>query len=166
VTFVDLRGISGTCVAFLSLLATSGFAESGTNELIQRGRYLAEESAMCQECHTPREASGALALDQWMKGGPVFFQPATMVSDWADRVPAIAGLPGWTDADFLYFLENGRRSTGEVPKPPMKRYNLSHQDAVAILAYLRSLASPSGENEHRRRDAVLPLPREVPSSAP
>jgi hypothetical protein len=112
-----------TCDGFLahawhsSLLATTGFAESGTDELIQRGRYLAEEVAMCQECHTPREASGALALNQWMKGGPVFFQPATMVSDWADRVPGIAGLPGWTDADFLYFLENGRRATGEIPKP-------------------------------------------------
>jgi hypothetical protein len=70
------------------------------------------------------------------------------------------GLPGWTDADFLYFLENGQRRTGEVPKPPMKRYKLSQEDALAILAYLRSLTTPGAENEHRRTDAVLPLQRE------
>jgi hypothetical protein len=149
------------------LIATAlSFAETGRDKDIARGKYLVEEVAMCQECHTPRDASGALDFHQWLKGGAVFLQPVMPISDWASRVPALSGLPGWTDPDFLYFLENGQRRTGEVPKPPMKRYKLSHEDAVAILAYLRSLTTSPTENEHRRTDAVLPSAREALKPAP
>jgi mono/diheme cytochrome c family protein len=146
--------------------AALSFAETGQGKDVARGKYLVEEVAMCQECHTPRDASGALDFQRWLRGGAVFLQPATRVSDWATVVPGLAGLPGWADADFLYFLENGQRRTGEVPKPPMKRYKLSHEDAVAILSYLRSLTTPATGNEHRRMDAVLPSPREAPKPAP
>jgi hypothetical protein len=44
------------------LIATAlSFAETGQNNKdIARGKYLVEEVAMCQECHTPRDASGVI----------------------------------------------------------------------------------------------------------
>ena len=87
----------------------------------------------------------------------MFLQPAVPVRDWAERIPGIAGLPGWPrDADVVYFLENGKRRTGEIPRAPMKRYRLKHDDAVAIVAYLRSLAAVGG-TEHAPSDAVPPV---------
>jgi len=132
--YIALVWVVGTAVVAAS------HEQSPKANLIAQGKYLVEEVAMCQECHTPRDDSGLLDHRQWLQGGPVFFRPAVSVRDWAERVPAIAGLPGWqSDADVIYFLENGRRRTGEVPRPPMKRYRLRHRDAVAIVAYLRSL---------------------------
>jgi mono/diheme cytochrome c family protein len=151
------RVVLGGSAAFIfAVLTAVAFGKSDASAAARRGKYLVEEVAMCQECHTPRDPSGALDLQRWLKGGPVFFQPAIGVPGWAERTPAIAGLTGWSDDDFLYFLENGQRRTGEIPRPPMKRYRLSHEDAVAILTYLRSLATPSAEGEHRRSDSVPP----------
>src|SRR5262249_32980030 len=135
--YIGLIGVMGTAVVAAS------HEQSAKTDVIARGKYLVEEVAMCQECHTPRDASGALDRSQWLMGGPAFFRPVVPVHDWAERVPAISGLAGWqSDADVIYFLENGQRRTGEVPRPPMKRYRLQHRDAAAIVAYLRSLATP------------------------
>jgi hypothetical protein len=135
---------------FIGLIVVVGIAivaasheQSAKTTLVARGKYLVEEVAMCQECHTPRDDSGLLDRNQWLMGGPLFFRPAVSIRDWAERVPAIAGLPGWqSDADVIYFLENGQRRTGQIPRPPMNQYRLQHRDAVAIVAYLRSLATP------------------------
>jgi hypothetical protein len=134
-----------TLISFVVGIAAiaANHEQSPKADLIARGKYLVEEVAMCQECHTPRNDLGLLDRNQWLQGGPVFFRPAISVHEWAERVPAIAGLPGWqSDADVIYFLENGRRQTGEIPRPPMKQYHLQHRDAVAIVAYLRSLMTP------------------------
>jgi hypothetical protein len=134
--------ITLVCVVGTTVVAASHEQSAKTN-LVARGKYLVEEVAMCQECHTPRDESGLLDRSQWLMGGPAFFRPAVSVRDWAERVPAIAGLPGWqSDADVIYFLENGQRRTGQIPRPPMMQYRLQHGDAVAIVAYLRSLATP------------------------
>jgi cytochrome c2 len=154
--------LASRCACTLAIAASVALAGATRDNDVSRGKYLVEEVAMCQECHTPRDASGALDPKQWLKGGPVFLQPAIPVSDWAARAPSLAGLTGWTDADFLYFMENGKRRTGEVPKAPMKRYNVSPEDAAAILSYLRSLAAPAAEDEPRRIDAVPPAPSDVP----
>jgi hypothetical protein len=131
------------CVVVGTAVVAANHGQSPKANLIERGRYLVEEVAMCQECHTPRDDSGLLDRSQWLMGGPLFFRPAVPVRSWAERVPAIAGLPGWqSDTDVIYFLENGRRLSGQIPQPPMKQYHLEHRDAVAIVAYLRSLATP------------------------
>jgi hypothetical protein len=38
-------------------------------------------------------------------------------------------------------LEKGIGANGEAIRPPMHIYHLKHEDAVAIIAYLRSLPS-------------------------
>ena len=109
---------------------------------IARGKYLVEEVAKCSECHTPRDAQNQLDPDRWLQGAPVWITSVKPAPTWADRAPTLAGFPGYTDRDGFDILEKGIGANGEAIRPPMHIYHLKHEDAVAIIAYLRSL--PSG----------------------
>jgi mono/diheme cytochrome c family protein len=106
---------------------------------IERGRYLVEEVAKCVECHTPRDASGQLKREAWLQGAPIWITPVRPIPNWADRAPALAGLPGLTDEEAERVLEKGMGPEGETLRPPMHIYHMNHNDAQAIVAYLKSL---------------------------
>ena len=111
--------------------------------LIERGKYLVTEVARCQYCHTPRDANGEFDRSRWLQGAPVWIIPAGGPKPgWAVRAPEIAGLP-FSDEQALDVLEKGVATTGQPVLPPMHRYHLKHEDALAIIAYLRSLPRPA-----------------------
>jgi len=114
-------------------------AAPATNASVERGRYLVEDVAMCGECHSPRDSEGQLDHSRWLQGAPVWFTPTVMQPDWAYRAPALAGLPSFTDADMTMVLEKGLQPTGREIRPPMHVFHMNHEDAMAIVAYLRSL---------------------------
>jgi mono/diheme cytochrome c family protein len=105
----------------------------------ERGRYLVEEVAKCAECHTPRDSQGNLDRDKWLQGGTIWIMPVHRVRNWAERVPPLAGFPGMTEEQGERVLEQGTGPNGEPLRPPMHIYHLRHEDARAIIAYLRSL---------------------------
>jgi mono/diheme cytochrome c family protein len=109
---------------------------------IERGRYLVEEVAKCAECHTPRDANGNLIRSQWLQGAPIWILPVRPIQNWAERAPALAGFPSFTEEEGERVLEQGIGPEGEPLRPPMHIYHMSHQDAKAIIAYLRSLPMP------------------------
>jgi Cytochrome c len=113
------------------------------NAQVQRGQYLVENVAMCGECHTPRDSQGQIDNSRWLEGAPTWFTPVTNFPDWAYRAPALAGLPSFTDADMTMILEKGLQPTGRPIRPPMHVFHMSHEDAMAIVAYLKSLPSPT-----------------------
>ncbi len=109
---------------------------------IERGRYLVEEvakCAKCSECHTPRKPNGELDEAAWLRGAPIWIQPVAPIPNWADRAPALAGLPSFTDAQAEKVLEDGPGPNGEELRPPMHIYHMAPADARAIVAYLKSL---------------------------
>jgi len=106
---------------------------------IERGRYLVENVAMCAECHTPRNAQGELDRNAWLQGASIWIRPVQPIPNWADNVPALAGLPSFTEEQAERVLEKGTGPQGEVLRPPMHIYHMNHSDAQAIIAYLRSL---------------------------
>ena len=106
---------------------------------VERGRYLVEEVAKCGECHSPRNAQGELDHKAWLQGAPIWIMPVRPVSNWADRAPALAGFPSFTEEEGERILEKGTGPEGETLRPPMHIYHMSHADAKAIIAYLRSL---------------------------
>jgi hypothetical protein len=112
---------------------------SAGNGQAQRGEYLVESVAMCGECHTPRDSQGQIDNSRWLQGAPMWFTPVASYPDWAYRAPALAGLPGFTDDDMTMILEKGLQPTGRPIRPPMHVFHMSHEDAMAIVAYLRSL---------------------------
>jgi len=106
---------------------------------IERGRYLVENVAMCQECHTPRDASGEIDKARWLQGASIWIMPVHPTNKWAMRAPALAGFQGYTEEQGEEILERGIGPNGLSIQPPMHIYHMNHADAQAIIAYLRSL---------------------------
>jgi len=114
-----------------ALFAALGNAQSGK---IGRGKYLTEEVAKCQDCHTQRLASGEFDKKAWLKGAAL--KAGVSAPD------ITAGGELWKrrgEKGMLRFLENGGHPEGGTATPPMPPYKLRPDDAEAIVAYLKSL---------------------------
>ncbi len=137
--------LPGGLVAVLLGLAATALAASPDPR--ERGRYIAHDVAMCVQCHTPRDASGALIKDQEFMGGAFPVAPPTFMPEasWCLTAPRIAGLPGFTDDEAVEFFMNGARLGRHQPKWPMPPFHLDRADAEALVAYLRSLPATEGE---------------------
>jgi mono/diheme cytochrome c family protein len=128
------------------LFAASVFAQNSRDRDSQpereagRGKYFAEQVAMCVQCHTPRDATGRLLRDKYLGGAPVPVEsPPYTKTKWAMRAPAIAGLPGYTSEQGIRLLTEGITANGRRPDPPMPPFRFTRADAAAIVAYLKSL---------------------------
>jgi hypothetical protein len=56
-----------------------------------------EEVAKCAECHTPRDEHGNLKKEGWLQGAPIWITRVRPIQNWADRAPALAGFPSFTE---------------------------------------------------------------------
>jgi hypothetical protein len=106
---------------------------------IERGRYLVEEVAKYIECHTPRNDRGELRKEAWLQGAPIWITPVRKIQNWADQAPPLAGFPSFTEEEGERVLEKGTGPQGEEIRPPMHIYHMKHEDAKAIMAYLKSI---------------------------
>jgi len=107
--------------------------------VIARGKYIVEGLAACGDCHTPRNRDGDIDRTKWLSGAPVFYEPAQRVPGWAISAPRIAGLPPGRDAEIITLLTTATWRDGKAPRPPMPRFHMKHEDAEAVVAYLKSL---------------------------
>ncbi|MGD0402352.1 MAG: c-type cytochrome [Candidatus Acidiferrales bacterium] len=114
-------------------------SSSANPSQVKRGKYLVEEVARCTECHTPRDSQGNLDNSRALQGAPVWIVPVHPDHNWAQQAPPLAGFAAYTDSDGVAILEKGRGPNGETIRPPMHIYHLNHEDAVAIIAYLKSV---------------------------
>jgi mono/diheme cytochrome c family protein len=108
-------------------------------KLIARGKYIVEGLAACGDCHTPRNRDGDIDRSKWLAGAPVFYEPAQSVPGWAISAPRIAGIPPGRDAEIITLLTTSVWRDGKTPRPPMPRFHMTHEDAEAVVAYLKSL---------------------------
>jgi mono/diheme cytochrome c family protein len=108
-----------------------------------RGKYLVEEVARCQECHTPKAETGEFDRAKWMKGTTLVFTPSAPIADWHQRSPDITSTSAlwtrWGQDGFVKFLQTAKNPRGGKAGPPMPAYMVSADDAEAIAAYLKSL---------------------------
>lgn len=140
--------ITVAIVCLVGLTVISGWAQTASksesnsksklNPTVQRGKYLATQVGLCQDCHTPRDQKGAYIQEKWLEGAPIMFNPAVEMP-WAGTAPPLAGLDGWSDQQITKFLTTGIDRDGQHPRPPMPEYRFNSADAKAIAAYLRSL---------------------------
>jgi mono/diheme cytochrome c family protein len=106
---------------------------------VEHGKYLVERVGMCGDCHSPRGKDGEFDRAQWLQGELIGFKPDHPMP-FAAIAPPIAGLPSYaTDALALKFLETGTNTAGKLAMAPMPQFRFSHDDALAVVAYLRSL---------------------------
>jgi mono/diheme cytochrome c family protein len=129
--------VGGVCVGGGGL---GGPAPAGTPP---RGKYLVEEVARCQECHTPKTETGEFDRAKWMKGATLVAAPSTPIADWHQRSPDITSTSAlwtrWGQDGFVKFLQTAKNPRGGKAGPPMPAYMVSADDADAMAAYLKSL---------------------------
>lgn len=100
-------------------------AGAQTSAVIEQGRYLVQDVAHCEGCH----------------GAGLVGRPADPANPAFVPRPKIAGLPMFAnDADAIHFLQTGLLSNGTSrARPPMPQFRFKQSDAIAVVAYLRSL---------------------------
>jgi len=131
------RLFSGETLALTAQKAPNSPAQEG---FIERGRYLVENVAMCEECHTPRDGKGNLDESRRLQGAAIWIVPVHRMTNWANRAPALAGFEEFTEEQGEQILEKGIGPNGLELQPPMHIYHMTHADAQAVIAYLRSLS--------------------------
>ena len=130
-----------TLIAFSLAFAARGVAQS---DKAARGKYLVEEVARCQECHTPKLADGQFDKDKWLKGATLNVQPIEPVKTWHKTSPDLTAScrlwkGRWGDAALVKLLTTGLGPGGSPADPPMPTYKMSQGDAEAVVEYLKSL---------------------------
>jgi mono/diheme cytochrome c family protein len=135
---LSLLSVVAITVALSSATAQDK-AAAGGQTLVEHGRYIVENVAMCELCHTPRDENGNPEKANWLMGGPAQLRPAYPSPYWALVEPRIGGRPPGTDADFIKLLTTGISRTGRPPNPPMPPFRMTRADAEAVLAYLKTL---------------------------
>lgn len=107
---------------------------------LKNGAYLTEALGHCGECHTPRNAMGAMMLDQSYAGAHIdsFFAP-NISSD------KTYGVGGWSTDDLVAYLYNdGNMTKGSAfgPMGEVVQYSLSQlpkSDIQDIALYLQTV---------------------------
>ncbi len=124
---------------FLFFTTEGWVAEAPTPEL-ERGRYLVEALAHCAECHTPRNALGALDTARWMAGAPNPSGRGTIPALTPDQLD-------WSAQDIAYYLETGftpefDSAGGHMVAVVDNFSKLPAGDRAAVAAYVKALSAP------------------------
>jgi hypothetical protein len=109
----------------------------------ERGKYLVDDVAACGSCHTPRGADGKPDAAKYLKGATLNIQPIEAVQGWHKTSPDLTSgsrlFLKWKDEGLIKFLETGLNPGGHPAEAPMPTYKMKHDDAEAVVAYLKTL---------------------------
>ena len=116
-----------------------------------RGKYLATQSGLCLECHSPHLRMGPTALDETklFQGGEDFtgiLGPMQTIVSKNLTPDQMTGLGAWTIAEIVKAIKQGTDKSGmgicpPMPTGPMSAYSaMTDQDATDIAHYLKSIA--------------------------
>jgi mono/diheme cytochrome c family protein len=104
-------------------------AQAASSPAVERGRYLVVAAGQCSDCH-----------GNTLQGASIDFLAPDLPPVVQRSAPKIAGLPMFDDdAAAMHFLETGELPGGAHARPPMPQYRFDHNDAVAIVTYLKTL---------------------------
>jgi mono/diheme cytochrome c family protein len=140
--FCILLAVAAPLAAIAATTATEYASAARPSAGVERGRYLANDVAMCVQCHTPRNEQGALDETRLFAGATIPIQSPFPAIPWAFQSPALAGGGNFADADILSVLTAGHRRDGKVPSAPMPSFRMTTEDASAVVTYLHSLTAP------------------------
>jgi mono/diheme cytochrome c family protein len=141
-----------------AIVATSVATAQAAQSQIERGKYLVTVGG-CSDCHTPGTFLGHPDVSKFLGGSDVGFAiPGLGVFAGRNLTPdKETGLGNWTTAQIVKAFTTGIRPDGRTLAPvmPYEAFaHLTHSDALAIAAYLKSLkpvnnavAGPFGPND-------------------
>ena len=115
-----------------------------------RGAYLVNGPGHCAECHSPRNALGAIIESERFAGGP-----SPDGKGWVPNITpvglghSVLGDVVWTEKDVASFLGDGMTPSGDIAGGAMtdvirNTSQLSPDDRAAIAAYIASLPPRQG----------------------
>ena len=145
------RSVGITAGASLLLFAASASASEQDFTQVEKGRYLAT-AADCVACHTVPGSKKQFA------GGRPIETPFGNITSANITPDKDTGIGAWTDAQFENAVRKGIRPDGSrlYPAMPFTAYTkISHDDVVAIRAYLKTL--PAVHNPVVRDTLPFPL---------
>jgi mono/diheme cytochrome c family protein len=169
-------------IAWLSVAATLvlavGAAQSAETQ-VQRGKYLVSVIP-CTDCHTPGTFLGKPDMKRYLGGSDVGFEvPGLGIFYGANLTPDDeTGIGKWTKEQIATAITTGKRPDGRILAPPMpveSLKHLTHADALAIAAYLKTLpavknkvSGPFGPSEKPTSFVyqVVPADKYVPTPSP
>lgn len=143
--YVDFR-IAAWGWRLLFFEAGESVADPARSDGWNRGAYIAEAMAHCQECHSPRDWFGVIQADLGYSGNP--HGPED------EKVPNItshaSGIGDWSEAALDGFLRWGELPDGEYTAGSMEAVitgtgKLTDADRAALIEYLRAL--PAIDND-------------------
>lgn len=162
--------------AAFGLVAASAHA---AETQVQRGKYLVSVIP-CTDCHTPGTFLGRPDMKRYLAGSDVGFEVPGLGVFYAPNLTPDqeTGLGKWTKEEIATAITTGKRPDGRILAPPMpveSFKNLSHSDALAIAAYLKTLPAiknkvpgPFGPSEKPTSFVyqVLPPEKYTPTAPP
>lgn len=109
-------------------------------EVIARGRYLAYGPAHCAACHTGAGQHAALEAGETppLSGGNEWNLPPGVIRSPNLTPDPETGIGRYSDAQLARMLRHGVRPDGRAAVPFMEFQNLSDEDLVAVISFLRS----------------------------
>lgn len=167
----------GRCLLAVAVAATSVATVHAAPSQIARGKYLVTLGG-CSDCHTPGTFLGHPDMTKYLGGSDVGFAiPGLGVFPGRNLTPDKAtGLGNWTTDQIVKAFTTGVRPDGRTLAPVMPYAALSkltHADALAIAAYLKSLkpvtnavAGPFGPNDKPTIFVFDVLPADVYNGLP
>jgi Cytochrome C oxidase, cbb3-type, subunit III len=137
---------------------SAGEASAYSAAMVERGALIVRSLALCGGCHTA--ASG-----MELAGNPLF-KNSTLPAP--NLTPDPTGIGNWTDAQIMNAFRNGIDDGGRHLDPAMPYWlfhNMNDADAMAVVAFLRSLTPVSGAVGAANPDAT-PVTPVSPSAFP
>lgn len=154
---------------------------------IERGKYLATAVLACVDCHSPRawDQIGAPPIEGREYTGGILINGDMSVN--GEAFPGVVqppnitqhpeqGIGAWTDGEIARAIREGVNRDGKAlfPLMPYMAYrNLSDEEVLDVIAYLRTIPPREGKVAERDLDFPLsiivnfiPEPLEGPISAP
>jgi len=151
------RGVGVWRLAFLDGRAAESVPSQGV--ALNRGRYLVEGPAHCAECHSPRDAAGAIVGGKRFAGGAG--QGGTGYTP--NITPDETGIGYWSENEIVDYLKLGTspidiRAGGDMAEIVANTNRLPDADLHAMAVYLKSLPAvdaPSPGSPEPNRSAVI-----------
>lgn len=120
--------------------------------VIQRGEYLANNVAVCMDCHSSRDwtkYAGPIKKGGLGGGGEVFSQELGFPGRYVAKNITPYHLASWTDGEIYRAIACGVSKDGSALFPIMPHPNfgkVEKKDILAIISYLRTLAPVKKDN--------------------
>ncbi len=125
---------------------------------MERGRYISEHVAHCQECHTPRTRTGTLDQSLYLAGNQAGIDGEVTPNITPD---AKTGIGEWSEDEIISLLQTGFRPNFDNVQGLMALViegvreggykDMSKEDALAVARYLKS-APPIAHRVKKKKD--------------